>query len=226
MKEMHGGSSRDDRQKREQQRQEREIAKFAQMYLFSCVQIYFYSLIAQFLLATCGVVGHGILWVLIDCLLPLSSWFPLCQSVLMLKSSNGFNCCKSLDQNQFPLKLELLLHLQIRSSEMLWSSGFLLKEVLPRYVYMLSREFGMLTATLVNFIVWVLDLNSFNSTNLFNVAFALLLSPGLCLNFYMLAQIFVFSNFLQNVIGPKRQMVAKKQNIPVSSIFNNDSDEE
>nr|AFK47303.1 unknown [Lotus japonicus] len=30
----------------------------------------------------------------------------------------------------------------------------------------------------------------------------------------------------KNVIGPKRQMVAKKQNIPVSSIFNNDSDEE
>ncbi|QHN85018.1 G patch domain-containing protein [Arachis hypogaea] len=31
MKEMHGGSSRDDRQKREQQRQEKEMAKFAQM---------------------------------------------------------------------------------------------------------------------------------------------------------------------------------------------------
>lgn len=32
MKEMHGNSSRDDRQKREQLRQEREMAKFAQMY--------------------------------------------------------------------------------------------------------------------------------------------------------------------------------------------------
>lgn len=32
MKEMHGGGSRDDRQKREQLRQEREMAKFAQMY--------------------------------------------------------------------------------------------------------------------------------------------------------------------------------------------------
>ena len=31
---MHGTSSRDDRQKREQQRQEREMAKFAQMYSF------------------------------------------------------------------------------------------------------------------------------------------------------------------------------------------------
>jgi len=33
---MHGSSSRDDRQKREQQRQERELAKFAQMYPFAC----------------------------------------------------------------------------------------------------------------------------------------------------------------------------------------------
>lgn len=34
MREMHGTSSRDDRQKREQQRQEKEMAKFAQMYPF------------------------------------------------------------------------------------------------------------------------------------------------------------------------------------------------
>ena len=33
---MHGSSSRDDRQKREQQRQEREMAKFAQMYPINC----------------------------------------------------------------------------------------------------------------------------------------------------------------------------------------------
>jgi hypothetical protein len=32
---MHGSNSRDDRQKREQQRQEKEVAKFAQMYPFS-----------------------------------------------------------------------------------------------------------------------------------------------------------------------------------------------
>lgn len=44
MKEMHGGSSRDDRQKREQLRQEREMAKFAQMYpSLASVSIYFYS---------------------------------------------------------------------------------------------------------------------------------------------------------------------------------------
>lgn len=36
---MHGTSSRDDRQKREQQRQEREIAKFAQMYVFVLVTL-------------------------------------------------------------------------------------------------------------------------------------------------------------------------------------------
>lgn len=42
MKEMHGGSSRDDRQKREQLRQEREMAKFAQMYplIYSCTNYY------------------------------------------------------------------------------------------------------------------------------------------------------------------------------------------
>jgi len=34
MREMHGTSSRDDRRKRELQRQEREMAKFAQMYAF------------------------------------------------------------------------------------------------------------------------------------------------------------------------------------------------
>lgn len=39
MREMHGTSSRDDRQKREQQRQEREIAKFAQMYVFVLVTL-------------------------------------------------------------------------------------------------------------------------------------------------------------------------------------------
>ena len=61
MKEMHGSSSRDDRQKREQQRQERELAKFAQMYPFTCVHIYFYSLITQFVLAMSGMVGHIIL---------------------------------------------------------------------------------------------------------------------------------------------------------------------
>ena len=44
MKEMHGGSSRDDRQKREQLRQEREMAKFAQMYpSLALLSIYFYS---------------------------------------------------------------------------------------------------------------------------------------------------------------------------------------
>lgn len=32
MREMHGSSSRDDRQKREQLREEKEMAKFAQMY--------------------------------------------------------------------------------------------------------------------------------------------------------------------------------------------------
>lgn len=32
MKELHGSSSRDDRLKREQQRQEREMAKYAQLY--------------------------------------------------------------------------------------------------------------------------------------------------------------------------------------------------
>lgn len=32
MREMHGSSSRDDRQKREQQRQEREMAKFVLTY--------------------------------------------------------------------------------------------------------------------------------------------------------------------------------------------------
>lgn len=41
MKEMHGSSSRDDRQKREQQRQEKELAKFAQMYPFICLNITF-----------------------------------------------------------------------------------------------------------------------------------------------------------------------------------------
>lgn len=34
MREMHGSSSRDERQKREQLRQEKEMAKFAQMYPF------------------------------------------------------------------------------------------------------------------------------------------------------------------------------------------------
>lgn len=33
MREMHGSSSRDDRLKREQQRQEKEMAKFKQMYV-------------------------------------------------------------------------------------------------------------------------------------------------------------------------------------------------
>lgn len=33
MRDMQGSSSRDDRQKREQQRQEREMAKFMQMYV-------------------------------------------------------------------------------------------------------------------------------------------------------------------------------------------------
>lgn len=33
MRDMHGSSSRDDRLKREQQRQEREMAKFMQMYI-------------------------------------------------------------------------------------------------------------------------------------------------------------------------------------------------
>lgn len=88
----------------------------------------------------------------------LGFWFPWCQSVLMLKNSNNFNCNKSLDQQQYPRNLKLLLHLQIRSSEILWSLGFLLKAVLPRYVHLVSRvgketsncpcstqEFGMLT---------------------------------------------------------------------------------
>lgn len=35
MRDMHGNSSRDDRLKREQQRQEREMAKFKQMYVLT-----------------------------------------------------------------------------------------------------------------------------------------------------------------------------------------------
>lgn len=44
MKEMHGSSSRDDRQKREQQRQEKEMAKFAQMYPFALINDKFFLL--------------------------------------------------------------------------------------------------------------------------------------------------------------------------------------
>jgi len=54
MKEMHGGSSRDDRQKREQQRQEREMAKFAQMYPFALMAIFFYSLLPLFIVLVMG----------------------------------------------------------------------------------------------------------------------------------------------------------------------------
>lgn len=41
MKEMHGGSSRDDRLKREQLREEKEMAKFAQLYLSNSFLFYF-----------------------------------------------------------------------------------------------------------------------------------------------------------------------------------------
>jgi len=58
MKEMHGGSSRDDRQKREEQRQEREMAKFAQMYPFAPMAIYFYPLLP--LLFWLWVGGQGV----------------------------------------------------------------------------------------------------------------------------------------------------------------------
>ncbi|PIA60652.1 hypothetical protein AQUCO_00300283v1 [Aquilegia coerulea] len=42
MRDMHGSSSRDDRQKREQLRQEREMARFAQMYTFLCFPVQCY----------------------------------------------------------------------------------------------------------------------------------------------------------------------------------------
>lgn len=45
MRDMHGSSSRDDRQKREQQRQERELAKFKQMYVLVINQNLFYLLL-------------------------------------------------------------------------------------------------------------------------------------------------------------------------------------
>lgn len=44
MRDMHGSSSRDDRLKREQQRQEREMAKFKQMYVLVINQNLFYLL--------------------------------------------------------------------------------------------------------------------------------------------------------------------------------------
>lgn len=61
MREMHGTSSRDDRQKREQQRQEREIAKFAQMYLFVLVSLLVYlELVIVYLnVFWVDLVGHS-----------------------------------------------------------------------------------------------------------------------------------------------------------------------
>lgn len=58
---MHGTSSRDDRQKREQQRQEREIAKFAQMYLFVLVSLLVYlELVIVYLnVFWVDLVGHS-----------------------------------------------------------------------------------------------------------------------------------------------------------------------
>lgn len=45
MRDMHGNSSRDDRLKREQQRQEREMAKFKQMYVLVINQSLFWLLL-------------------------------------------------------------------------------------------------------------------------------------------------------------------------------------
>lgn len=48
MRDMHGNSSRDDRLKREQQRQEREMAKFKQMYVLAINQSLFWLLLKSY----------------------------------------------------------------------------------------------------------------------------------------------------------------------------------
>lgn len=48
MRDMHGNSSRDDRLKREQQRQEREMAKFKQMYVHAINRSLFWLLLKSY----------------------------------------------------------------------------------------------------------------------------------------------------------------------------------
>ena len=48
----------------------------------------------------------------------------------------------------------------------------------------------------------------------------------LCLEYLYANTIISFSQFWQASVGVKKQNVAKKQNVPISSIFGNDSDED
>lgn len=61
MREMHGSSSRDDRQKRELLRQEKEMAKFAQMYAF----LTHYILLSSLFLLVPSLITYLQLYVLI-----------------------------------------------------------------------------------------------------------------------------------------------------------------
>ena len=131
MREMHGTSSRDDRQKREQQRQEREMAKFAQMYSFlhpSYASPFFFFW------------GGGGLCVILEpnCLF----FFGQLGRMLVSNSSCNSNR-KILGLLQFPLKWKLLLHSQIRSRGRCWSLVFLLKVVPPRCAQSLSLSLSL-----------------------------------------------------------------------------------
>ena len=134
---MHGTSSRDDRQKREQQRQEREMAKFAQMYLF------LHPSYASPFFCLCG----GDLYVILEpnC---LSLFFGQLGRMLVSNSSCNSNR-KILGLLQFPLKWKLLLHSQIRSRGRCWSLVFLLKVVPPRCAQSLSLSLSSLISNLI-----------------------------------------------------------------------------
>lgn len=101
---MHGSSSRDDRQKREQQRQEREMAKFAQMYSSAHVLLFLFGLCYNEKHIFQSLDVHHVVFGILEC-----------QPGLMLRSSSN-NSKKILGLLWFPLNLELRLRLQIRIS--------------------------------------------------------------------------------------------------------------